>query len=585
MRQAVAIWIALAVLGGGLAYRVSAWFRHGLGEHERGAAAARLASAARAVARALLSRRVLTVAGSFVQDVLLQRRLRRLGLARWLAHQLMFLAFIALVLLHALGGVVTARLFPAHQPTLDPFLGLRDVLGVLLLAGLAYALHRRFVQRVPRRTTRRSDAYAVAMLALVLVSGVLLEGVKLGSRERFRSMVREYASEAEAAPLEAYWVREMGTVSPGPAAGAALVGQGAALHAERCAGCHSSPRSAFAGRAVAALLRPLSPRLDDLGAPRLLFLVHLYACLVGLALLPFTKWFHLIATPLSLMVNAVAARGRPGRVDAATRRMIELDACVHCCTCSARCSMAMASDAVGNDAVLPAEKLSALRALAAGRDLAAPELVSLQQGVCLCTGCERCTAACPAGIDLLDLWQSAREALLARGEPEVALLSPLSFRRGLAAAALGPAYREAAERPRRALAERFDAAAQAAPSTVLVPGDDRPWSALRDSLQGATAAGCFGCKTCTTACPVVRTFEDPQRALGVLPHQVVYAARLRFWGLVLGSGMLWDCLGCYQCQEACPQGVGLTDVLYELKHLAIAQAGAAPRPAHAEARA
>ena len=54
---------------------------------------------------------------------------------------------------------------------------------------------------------------------------------------------------------------------------------------------------------------------------------------------------------------------------------------------------------------------------------------------------------------------------------------------------------------------------------------------------------------------------------------------------MLGSSMLWDCLGCYQCQELCPQGVGLTDVLYELKNVAIAQAGAARRAGTTEARA
>jgi len=36
--------------------------------------------------------------------------------------------------------------------------------------------------------------------------------------------------------------------------------------------------------------------------------------------------------------------------------------------------------------------------------------------------------------------------------------------------------------------------------------------------------------------------------------------------------MLWDCLGCYQCQEHCPQDVRVVDVFYELKNMAIAQA-------------
>jgi heterodisulfide reductase subunit C len=33
--------------------------------------------------------------------------------------------------------------------------------------------------------------------------------------------------------------------------------------------------------------------------------------------------------------------------------------------------------------------------------------------------------------------------------------------------------------------------------------------------------------------------------------------------------MLWACLGCYQCQDHCPQGVRITDVFYELKNIAI----------------
>jgi heterodisulfide reductase subunit C len=71
---------------------------------------------------------------------------------------------------------------------------------------------------------------------------------------------------------------------------------------------------------------------------------------------------------------------------------------------------------------------------------------------------------------------------------------------------------------------------------------------------------------------VVRSHPDPAQALGLLPHQIMYAARLRLWGLALGCNMLWDCLGCYECQEHCPQGVGTTDIMYELKNVAIARA-------------
>jgi heterodisulfide reductase subunit C len=32
--------------------------------------------------------------------------------------------------------------------------------------------------------------------------------------------------------------------------------------------------------------------------------------------------------------------------------------------------------------------------------------------------------------------------------------------------------------------------------------------------------------------------------------------------------MLWECVTCYQCQEHCPQGVKVADILYELKNSA-----------------
>ena len=326
------------------------------------------------------------------------------------------------------------------------------------------------------------------------------------------------------------------------------------------------------GYATAAILRPVAPALDAAGAVRLLWAIHFYACLIGLAALPFSKLFHLLATPLSLLANAVVDRSRSSPANLATKQMLELDACTHCCSCSARCSVALAADTGGNDTVLPSEKIAALRALASGRALAREQVQTLQEGVCLCTSCERCTVACPSGIDLLGLWTSAKEALLARGEPAYALLSPLSLRRVLMREQLGAAYAGPVAGARRAVAAQEGFARQADRAVALSPGEDRPWSALRASVQAGTMASCFGCMTCTTACPVVRASPNPGPDLGLLPHQIMYAARLRLWGLVLGCDMLWDCLGCYQCQERCPQGVGVTDVIYQLKNMAIARA-------------
>ncbi len=568
MHRTVALWAALAVFGAGLVYRIAGWFRHGIGGESDGPASARLVAAVRGTASILFSRSITTVVRSFVADVLLQRRLRAESVTRWVVHLTLSTAFLLLVVLHALGAFV----FRGYVPTLNPFLFLRDLLGAALLIAVLAAAYRRHAARDPRRATSPSDWFALTVVIAVAASGVLLEATQIGSLSTFRRMAAEYAPGASTTDLQAYWAAEMGTVAPGPRPDADAVARGAAGHAARCAACHSPARGAFLGYGTAAVLRPIAPALDAAGAPAFLGDLHFLAVLIGLAYLPFSKLFHVFATPLVLIVNAAAPRRAAGPNHDATRQALELDACTHCATCSAQCSTAMASVALGDPALLPSERMRTLRKLAADGSLSASELRALQEGVYLCTGCERCTVRCPSGIDVQGLWAGAREALLARGEPAYALLSPLAFRRAMQRDALEPArYRDGFERPRRALEARFGRDRGGGP---LTPGDERCWRELHRSLQASTFSRCFGCKTCSTACPVARADVGPEPRLDLLPHQVLHAVRLRLWDVALGSRLLWDCLGCYQCQEHCPQGVQITDVLYQLKNIAIAQARA-----------
>jgi heterodisulfide reductase subunit C len=89
------------------------------------------------------------------------------------------------------------------------------------------------------------------------------------------------------------------------------------------------------------------------------------------------------------------------------------------------------------------------------------------------------------------------------------------------------------------------------------------------SDNSSSFSACFGCQTCTNVCPVVANYENPKEALGLLPHQIMYSVGLGIKDLAFGSNMIWDCVSCYQCQEQCPQGVHVTEILYELKNLAI----------------
>jgi len=251
-------------------------------------------------------------------------------------------------------------------------------------------------------------------------------------------------------------------------------------------------------------------------------------------------------------------------------QLMELDACTHCGMCTSRCSVAIAFEGIPNINILPSEKIASIKALASGRPLEEREIRDLQEGVTLCTNCYRCTVVCPVGIDLQNFWIKVRELLLQRGIPELLVLSPLSFYRGLMKdeTAQGD-YEKPLTRAREAIASQCDLLRNKDKILPVTSADRRLQSGLNLSAQAKTFSACFGCQTCTTVCPVVGNYDRPQEALGLLPHQIMQAAGLGLRDLAFGSSMLWDCLTCYQCQEQCPQGVCVTDVLYELKNLAV----------------
>ena len=251
-------------------------------------------------------------------------------------------------------------------------------------------------------------------------------------------------------------------------------------------------------------------------------------------------------------------------------QLMELDACMHCGTCSTRCSVAIAFAGIPNFNIFPSEKLGAIRALASGRELTEKEFRDLQEGAYLCTNCYRCTVVCPAGIDLQRMWFTVREIFFEKGIAELSLLSPLSFYRGLMREEVAEKnYQLPLSRAREAILAQCDWMKKKDQALPLTPTDRALQSGLNLSAQAKTFSVCFGCQTCTTVCPVVANYENPQEALGLLPHQIMHAAGLGVRDLAFGSNMIWDCLTCYQCQEQCPQGVRVTDVLYELKNLAV----------------
>ncbi|MBW4257861.1 MAG: CoB--CoM heterodisulfide reductase subunit C [Methanobacterium sp.] len=109
---------------------------------------------------------------------------------------------------------------------------------------------------------------------------------------------------------------------------------------------------------------------------------------------------------------------------------------------------------------------------------------------------------------------------------------------------------------------------------TLLQSDEKPITRAdvdEDFKQEIMDAGaesvaiCFQCGTCTGACPSGR--RTPYRIRGVVRRAVM--------GLkedVISDDSIWMCTTCYECQERCPRGIKIVDIVKIIRNQA-AQAG------------
>jgi nitrate reductase gamma subunit len=249
--------VGLLVFLVGMTINVSIYLRGELPGHPGITPMQKLSYLADDLVRLVFSRRFFRLVGSKAADVIFLRRVLQESVSRWVMHTLIYWPFLARFLL----GLVTwagEAFWPAARWTRvladrdTPGVALfNDLCAALVILGVLIALYRRFIRRDPRLRTGLEDKTAISLLGAAFVLGLLLEGVRLLS-----------------------------------------VG----LSADRAAW-------AFLGYAVAAILRPLNLAWTQVYP--VLWYLHALLIVAVIAYLPFSKFLHILITPLVAVINTV----------------------------------------------------------------------------------------------------------------------------------------------------------------------------------------------------------------------------------------------------------------------------------------
>ena len=87
---------------------------------------------------------------------------------------------------------------------------------------------------------------------------------------------------------------------------------------------------------------------------------------------------------------------------------------------------------------------------------------------------------------------------------------------------------------------------------------------IEDTPGGERIVHCLQCGSCGGSCPSGADMEYTPRALFALIN-----AGER--DTVLAANTMWACVSCYFCTTRCPQNIPITDVMYALKRVSIAE--------------
>jgi hypothetical protein len=179
-----------------LAFVLSVWFKARVPGLPADASRWRkLGASVKLGAGLVFSRRIWPLLKALVVDGMVHRRLYHSSVRRWAVHIAVFGSWLVLGVLSTLTGI-SVEILPLLGMTPDevaslPFFGhlyhpdvwwvafLNEILGLIALAGVLFMAYRRYVQRDSQLRTMPADTIVIVLLAVIALSGFPTETFRL----------------------------------------------------------------------------------------------------------------------------------------------------------------------------------------------------------------------------------------------------------------------------------------------------------------------------------------------------------------------------------------------------------------------
>ena len=261
-----------------------------------------------------------------------------------------------------------------------------DIFGLLLMLGLGMAAYRRYILRPARLLNNLGgglsldDAYVLGMLALIAITGYLVEGLRI----------------AVVQPSWAAW----------------------------------SPVGKLLASIFIAQGDPTNRNLH-----LAIWVAHTLVAFAFIASIPFTKLFHIVTTPLNIFFRSFKPAGElaparfgsgPGikdRRDFTWKQILDFEACTRCGRCQDSCPAYASGLSLSPKNVMIKSDVY-LRQKRNGQSLHGQVITA--EELWACTTCRACVQICPAFIDQLSTLIDMRRHLVDEGKMDHLLQDALA---------------------------------------------------------------------------------------------------------------------------------------------------------------